>query len=145
MATIWSLILLIGVFPMPTRTAQDDIVTIVNEKFSVEARGYKWYQFDVGDSGAYLEGSFTAEGGPENDIFFCIVDEEGFNKFKENRPAAKVFYSTGRRENPNGSNGFVHKASIRVRLNSGSYYLWFSNIASIYDKQVTAEIRMRPE
>ena len=106
--------------------------TLVNDKITVAANNYVYYQFSVSKT-TTIQGRFRAEGGSGNDIECFILDADGFEN-----------WSNGHRVNTWYNSGRVTVANISARLPEGTYYLVFSNKFSMFTNKVvtaTAEVR----
>ena len=104
--------------------------TIVDKTFPVGAHEYNYYKFSLSIPG-HVTGHFTASGGA-NDIDVLVVDEDGFANFNNNHEA-RTFYRSG----------YVTAGTIDLRLNSGTYYVIFSNAkALLTNKVVTADVEV---
>jgi hypothetical protein len=104
--------------------------TIVDQTFPVGAHQYNYYKFSLTVPGR-VTGHFSASGGA-NDIDVWVVDEDGFANFTNNHQV-RTFYQSG----------YVTAGTIDLRLNSGTYYVIFSNSkALLTNKVVTANVQV---
>ncbi|HVG17709.1 MAG TPA: hypothetical protein VNI02_01555 [Blastocatellia bacterium] len=112
-----------------TLTAAPYGSTIVNDKITVPAGSFAYYRFVVpqGWSFGTVAGRFRAEGGRGNDIEVFIIDEDGFENFR-NRHQVGTYYNSGR----------VTVANVRVSLRPQVYYLIFNNAYSLFTNKVVA-------
>jgi hypothetical protein len=69
-----------------------------------------------GASNSFVSGTFTAQGGSDNDIKVYIIDEASFGNYTNNNDFSYLYYS-----------GQIHSASFNVNLSSGNYYLVLDN------------------
>ena len=115
---------------VPLRQRESPIVT---EAFTIDAGKYAWFRFGVPSNGGNVVGRFRASGGSGNDVEVYILDEDGFENFK-NGHRVRTFYNSGR----------VTVANINVSLSSGAYYLIFSNTFSgVSNKAVNGRVSLR--
>ena len=106
---------------------------IVTEAFTIGPGKYAWFRFGVPDNGGNVVGRFRASGGGGNDVEVYILDEDGFENFK-NGHRVQTYYNSGR----------VTVANINVSLSSGTYYLIFSNtFSSVSNKAVNGNVALR--
>lgn len=91
--------------------------TIFTSSVGINA-GHVWrIPFEVDNAqGGHLVGSFTADGGGNNDIECFVISESEYQNFK-NDNQYRVFYESGR----------VTTADVDIRLRPGRYFLIFSN------------------
>jgi len=103
--------------------------TILNDKITVGAGKYAAYKFVIPNDWhpATVAGRFRAEGGSGNDIEVYIVDENGFENFR-NGHTVGTYYNSGR----------VTVADIRLSLRPQAYYLIFNNSYSLLTNKVVA-------
>jgi hypothetical protein len=103
--------------------------TIINDKITVAAGKYAAYRFVVPNDWqpASVAGRFRAEGGRGNDIEVYILDENGFENFR-NGHTVGTYYNSGR----------VTVADIRILLRPQAYYLIFNNSYSLVTNKVVA-------
>lgn len=102
---------------------------LVKGSFTVEPRTFKSTRFEISQN-TQVTGRFRAEGGNGNDIEVYIVDEDGFENYR-NGHAVQTYYNSGR----------VTVSRINIRLNEGVYYIIFNNqFSSFTNKVVTADI-----
>ncbi len=99
---------------------------IVNDKVTVAAGKYVYYQFSV-SSETEIKGRFRAEGGSGNDIEVYILDSDGFENWR-NGHTANTWYNSGR----------VTVANISVRVPRGEYFLIFNNNFSMFSNKVVS-------
>jgi hypothetical protein len=106
---------------------------IVSEAFTIAPGKYAWFRFGVPDSGGNVVGRFRASGGGGNDVEVYILDEDGFENFK-NGHRVQTYYNSGR----------VTVANINISLSSGTYYLIFSNtFSAVSNKAVNGRVALR--
>jgi hypothetical protein len=107
-------------------------ITIIRDKFTVEARQYRLFTFVSQKDSAEVKGRFEAQGGSGNDIEVFLLDRDGLTNWK-NHHQANTFYKSGR----------VTVANIYAKVPRGEYYLIFSNTFSLAsNKVVTADLRL---
>jgi hypothetical protein len=103
---------------------------IVSGTFVVEPGHYNWNKFDVPEDGARVQGRFRAQGGSGNDIIVLILDEDGFENWR-NGHTVNAYYNSGK----------VTVGTVNTTLSGGSYYVIFSNsFSSVSNKAVTSNI-----
>ncbi len=103
---------------------------LTKETFTVAPGSYKYFRFNASENGAKVSGKFRAEGGSGNDIEVFLLDEDGFENYR-NGHDTKTYYNSGR----------VTVGRINVRLGEGEYYLVFNNgFSSFSNKVVTSDI-----
>lgn len=106
---------------------------ILTEAFTIAPERYTWFRFGVPESGGNVVGRFRASGGSGNDVEAYILDEDGFENFK-NGHRVQTYYNSGR----------VTVANINVPLSSGTYYLIFSNtFSAVSNKAVNGRVALR--
>jgi len=106
---------------------------IVTEAFTIAPGKYAWFRFGVPENGGNVVGRFRASGGGGNDVEVYILDEDGFENFK-NGHRVQTYYNSGR----------VTVANIDVSLSSGTYYLIFSNtFSAVSNKAVNGRVTLR--
>lgn len=126
------IITLAALAPVTPVQARRDRVGIVTEPFTVEPGHYRYFPFTVGDR-ATVAGRFRAQGGSGNDIEVYILDEDGFENYR-NGHRVQTYYNSGR----------VTVGTINVALGSGSYYLVFNNsFSTVSNKAVNARVELR--
>jgi hypothetical protein len=114
----------------PQSGDQSAQATIVNNTFPVAPRSYVYYTFRV-EGEARVRGRFSASGGA-NDVEVFILDDDGFQNFK-NGHRASTYYNSG---------GYVTVGTIDRTLGEGTYYLVFNNSAAMLtNKVVTADVK----
>lgn len=99
---------------------------IVNDKITVPASKYIYYQFSVSDN-SEIHGRFRAEGGSGNDIECFILDADGFENWR-NGHSAQTWYNSGR----------VTVSNIYARVPAGQYFLVFNNNFSMVSNKVVS-------
>ncbi len=105
---------------------------IVRDKFTVEARQYRYFTFATETDGIEVKGRFEAQGGSGNDIEVFLLDRDGFTNWK-NGHKVNTWYNSGR----------VTVANVYAKIPRGEYYLIFSNTFSLAsNKVVTADVRL---
>ena len=107
-------------------------ITISNDQETVFARTYSPHPFTIlsGASNSSVSGTFTAQGGSDNDIKIYIIDSANFVNYTNNNDFSSLYYS-----------GQIHTASFSVNLSSGNYYLVLDNKFSIsYHKLVNIQM-----
>jgi hypothetical protein len=118
--------------PVTPVRAQSNRVGIVTEPFTVEPGHYRYFPFTVEDR-ATVAGRFRAQGGSGNDIEVYILDEDGFENYR-NGHRVQTYYNSGR----------VTVGTINVALGSGSYYLVFNNsFSTVSNKAVNARVELQ--
>lgn len=126
------IITLAAAAPVTPVQAQRNRAGIVTEPFTVEPGQYRYYPFTVGDR-ATVAGRFRAQGGSGNDVEVYILDEDGFENYK-NGHRTQTYYNSGR----------VTVGTINVTLGSGRYYLVFNNsFSTVSNKAVNARIELQ--
>ena len=106
---------------------------IVNTAFTVKASDARYWNFQVGGSGANVVGRFRAEGGSGNDIKCLILDADSFENWR-NGHSVKTYYNSEK----------ITVANININLPQGEYVLVFDNtFSSLSNKAVTAKVEMR--
>lgn len=126
------IITLAAAAPVTPVQAQSNRAGIVAEPFTVEPGHYRYYPFTVGDR-ATVAGRFRAQGGSGNDVEVFILDEDGFENYK-NGHRVQTYYNSGR----------VTVGTINVTLGSGRYYLVFNNsFSTVSNKAVNARIELQ--
>ena len=106
---------------------------ILNSAFAVKAGDAKYWNFQVGNSGANVVGRFRAEGGSGNDIKCLILDADSFENWR-NGHRVKTYYNSEK----------ITVANINVNLPEGEYVIVFDNTFSgLSNKAVTAKVEMR--
>lgn len=115
--------LLLGCAAVMGQTARG----IVNDKITVPPKKAWTQLFDVpGDwRVGVVNGRFRAEGGSGNDITVYILDEDGFENWK-NGHQAPTYYNSGK----------VTVGTVRTRLRPGRYYLILDNRDSLVSNKV---------
>jgi hypothetical protein len=113
-------------------------IAIFNDQETVSARTYTPHPFSIpsGASNSSVSGTFTAQGGSDNDIKVYIIDDANFENYTNNVQGivpgdfSYLYYS-----------GQIHTASFRVNLSSGNYYLVLDNMFSAsYQKLVNIQM-----
>ena len=113
-------------------------ITILNDQETVHARTYSPHPFSIpsGASNSSVSGTFTAQGGSDNDIKAYIIDDANFDNYTNSVQGigqgdfSYLYYS-----------GQIHTASFRVNLPSGNYYLVLDNMFSTsYQKLVNIQM-----
>lgn len=100
----------------------------MEKAFTVAAGDSVYATFTVEGNGGRVFGSFRATGGSGNDIKLLILDEDGFENWK-NGHTVNTYYNSGR----------ITVGRINVKLAPGKYVLVWSNTYSIFTpKAVTA-------
>lgn len=118
--------------PVTPVHAQSNRAGIVTEPFTVEPGQYRYYSFTVGDR-ASVAGRFRAQGGSGNDVEVYILDEDGFENYR-NGHRVQTYYNSGR----------VTVGTINVTLGSGRYYLVFNNsFSTVSNKAVNARVELQ--
>lgn len=118
--------------PVTLVRAQRNGAGIVTEPFTVEPGQYRYYPFTVGDR-ATVAGRFRAQGGSGNDVEVYILDEDGFENYR-NGHRVQTYYNSGR----------VTVGTINVTLGAGSYYLVFNNgFSTVSNKAVNARVELQ--
>jgi hypothetical protein len=103
---------------------------LVQGSFVVEPGHFNSSRFEASGRGVRVEGRFRAQGGSGNDIEVYIVDEDGFENYR-NGHNVPTYYNSGR----------VTVGRINVNLGEGVYYIIFNNqFAVLSNKAVTANI-----
>lgn len=116
------------------RYVNQPITSLVRSAFTVAPGMHRYFRFEVKGAAAAVEGRFRAQGGSGNDIKVYILDEDGYENFK-NGHSVSTFYNSGQ----------VTVGAINATLGSGVYYLVFDNgYSAISNKAVTAAIQLRP-
>lgn len=107
-----------GVSGLPQLIKQEHQLVVANVPFTVKARGYSYWKFDVpaGATNAVVDGTFSAAGGQKDTIFVYVLDEEGFSTFKSKQPASTVY-----------SSHETTQGTVHASLAPGTYYLVFDN------------------
>lgn len=97
---------------------QDHSVVIANVPFTVTARNYSYWKFDVpaDATDAVVDGTFSAAGGRDDMIFAYVMSDDGFTAFKNGQPADTVYNSKK-----------VTQGTVHASLAPGAYYLVFDN------------------
>jgi hypothetical protein len=104
-----------------------EVNPIVNDKVTVPARSF-WYQgVEVRWDRAVIQGRFRAEGGSGNDIIVYVLDEDGFENFK-NKHQTPTHYNSGK----------VTVGTIRAIVGPGNYYIVLDNQFSNASNKVVA-------
>ena len=94
--------------------------------YVIDAGAYSWLTFNF-DKVTALSGKFRARGGSGNDIEVYILDEDGFENWR-NGHRASTYYNSGR----------VTVGRFNVKLSEGIYYLVMNNNFSVVsNKAVT--------
>lgn len=118
--------------PVTPVQAQRNRASIVSEPFTVEPGHYRYFPFTVGDR-ATVAGRFRAQGGSGNDIEVFILDEDGFENYR-NGHRVQTYYNSGR----------ITVGTINVTLGAGSYYLVFNNsFSTVSNKAVNARVELQ--
>jgi len=113
-------------------------IAIFNDQETVSAGAYTPHPFTIptGASNSSVSGTFTAQGGSDNDIKVYIIDDADFENYTNNVQGivqadfSCLYYS-----------GQVHTASFNVNLSGGNYYLILNNKFSIsYQKLVNTQM-----
>lgn len=126
------IITLTAAAPVTPVQAQSNRAGIVTEPFTVEPGQYRYFTFTVGDR-ASVAGRFRAQGGSGNDVEVYILDEDGFENYR-NGHRVQTYYNSGR----------VTVGTINVTLGSGRYYLVFNNsFSTVSNKAVNARVEMQ--
>jgi hypothetical protein len=105
---------------------------IVNKVATVDPHTYNYYQFTVpkGASGISVSGTFTAQGGSDNDIKVYIFDKTDFSHYQNGEDYTSLYQS-----------GQTTTSSFITKLpSSGTYYLVLDNQFSA-DSQKTVNIQ----
>ncbi len=122
-------IIAMGVYDLSAFTVTNRSTTIVNGSIVVPAGHYLYYWATIpaGETSLSITGSFTASGGPANDIEVFVTDQASYESWANGNQVSTYFYS-----------GRVPNGNIDAHLpGSGTYYLVYSNIFSTtYDKTV---------
>ena len=102
-------------------------ITIFNDQETVFAYTYTPHPFTIpsGASNSSVSGTFTAQGGSDNDIKVYIIDDASFGNYTNNNDFSYLYYS-----------GQIHTASFSVNLSSGNYYLVLDNKFSISSQKL---------
>lgn len=102
--------------------------TLVPTSLVVAARSWTSFPFTISDSDrtARLTGHFEAKGGGHDAISAYIVNQEGYDNFRNNSRFSSVW----------GTPGELHTSSFDLRLTPGNYYLVFDNRNSIFTEKV---------
>jgi hypothetical protein len=118
-----------------TRQAVPASTRLASAAFTVAPSQYLYWKFTVPDntsSNAGVSGNFRAAGGSGNDVEVFILDEDGFENFK-NGHAARTYYNSGK----------VTVGTVNARLSPGVYYIVFSNTFSAFsNKAITSDIHL---
>lgn len=126
------LITLAAAAPLAPVQAQSNRAGIVTEPFTVEPGHFRYFLFTVGDR-ATVAGRFRAQGGSGNDVEVYILDEDGFENYR-NGHRVQTYYNSGR----------VTVGTINVTLGAGSYYLVFNNsFSTVSNKAVSARVELQ--
>ncbi len=124
----------LGVMETPGRTGAQGSSALTAQAFTVEASQYRYFPFRVPSETRSLQvaGRFRAQGGSGNDIQVLLLDEDGFENYK-NGHGTGTYYNSGR----------VTVGRVNVRLAPGQYYLVFNNSYSLVtNKAVTSDIAL---
>jgi len=105
---------------------------LVDGAFTIPAKQAITYKFTGDSKGGRVTGRFRATGGRGNDVEVYILDEDGYENWR-NGHAVKTYYNSGR----------ITVANIDVTLGKGKYILVFSNMFSaITPKAVEAKVKL---
>jgi len=107
-------------------------ITIFSEQETVFAGTYFDHLFTIpsGVSNISVSGTFTAQGGSDNDIKIYIINSANFGNYTNNNDFSSLYYS-----------GQIHTASFSVNLSSsGDYHLVLDNKFSISQKLVNIQM-----
>ncbi len=106
------------------------IDTIVDDSITISAGSYKDYQFSI-SSEALVQGTLTILDSNESQTKVYVVDDDNFNKFK-NEQAFSTYYNSEGQAN----------ATIAIRLTQlGIYHLIFDNTFSTIQVNIEADVK----
>lgn len=106
-------------------------ITIFNDQETVNAYTPHPFSIPPGASNSSVSGTFTAQGGSDNDIKVYIIDSADFWNYTNNNDFSYLYYS-----------GQIHTASFSVNLSSGDYYLLLDNKFAALSYQKLVNIQM---
>jgi hypothetical protein len=92
--------------------------------YVVEPSGYNWLEWNFNET-TRVAARFRARGGSRNDIEIYILDEDGFENWR-NRHRVQTYYNSGR----------VTVGRFDVRLARGKYFLVMNNRFSVVSNKV---------
>jgi len=92
--------------------------------YVVEPSAYNWLEWNFNET-TRVSAKFRARGGSGNDIEVFILDEEGFENWR-NGHRAQTYYNSGR----------VTVGHFNVRLAAGKYFLVMNNKFSLVSNKV---------
>lgn len=111
--------------PPEANPTTDDVFT---SSLGINAGQFWRIPFTVANpQGGRLVGSFTADGGGNDDIECFVINESEYLNFKNNNQY-RVFYESGR----------VTTSEIDLRLRPGRYFLIFSNRWAVFTAKTVA-------
>jgi len=114
------------------QTQVSSSVFLVNNVFTVAPGKLQYFQFNVNGK-ATVVGKFRAQGGSRNDIKVYILNQDGFENYR-NGNNTPTFYNSGQ----------VTVGTVYSVLLTGSYYLVFDNSFSLLsNKAVTATVELK--
>lgn len=104
---------------------------LVSGAFTIGAGRHQYYRFVVPNR-ANIIGRFRAQGGGGNDIEVFILDQDGYENFR-NGHSTPTYYNSGR----------ITVGTIRANLGAGVYYLVFNNGYSVItNKAIEANVEL---
>ena len=117
-------LLFVGAFVVILSTISIQAET--EKTYVVDPGAYMYIEWNFGEA-TTVSAKFRARGGSGNDIEVFIVDEEGFENWR-NGHNAPTYYNSGR----------VTVGHFNVRLKSGKYFLVMNNrFSTVSNKVVT--------
>lgn len=98
----------------------------LDDTIVVDPKNYLSYKFwsPTNQEVVKINGSFRARGGQRNDIIVLVMDEDGFENWR-NGNRADFYYNSGQ----------VTVGKVNLTLKPGNYYLVFSNSFSIFSNK----------
>lgn len=108
-------------------------ISVVNEEVVIRPGGWHTWRFSIKEEGARINGSYSTEGGADQEVLFYVADPEYIDSLQKNQTGRYHFKSIDSRAN-------THMTSVTRQLDPGDYYVLFHNESKLANR--TVRVRM---